>query len=243
MPSRLRRASAAVASSRVESSPSAEPASSPWEQPEVEEINTKRNRRAEASLSSLREAVDAMPLRPEQSRFCSDETLLRYLRITSGNVERALSKIKGTLAWRASHVDNKPLTCRQCVADPDSHCFFALGPDRRGWELIYACPARGKNKDPDGGLNHMYMLFESVFDRNRSKGKITWMIDLHGLGLWDINPRHATTATPVAANHYPERLGQVCLLDAPAIFSLVWKSITPVLDPLTARKVRRPARP
>lgn len=102
---------------------------------------------------------------------------------------------------------------------------------------MYACPARSRRKDPDGGLAHMYMVFESAFARNSGAGKIAWLIDLSNLGLRDINPRTATTAVPVFALHYPERLGQVCLLDAPAIFKLVYSQISPLVDPLTARKV------
>ena len=205
---------------------------------ELEQFIAAREAKAQSGLGALRSRVEALALTPAQQAFLSDHTLLRYLCVTEGDAAKALVKIQDTLAWRTQHIDNRPCACRACEADPDSHCFFALGPDARGWELMYACPARSRRKDPDGGLAHMYMVFESAFARNSAPGKIAWLIDLKNLGLRDIDPRTATTAVPVFANHYPERLGQVCLLDAPAVFKFIYSRITPLVDPLTARKVR-----
>ena len=77
----------------------------------------------------------------------------------SGTNVRTLARLKETLAWRTSFLCEgaaEPLTphCKWCADDSCSHFFFSLGKDKRGWELLYCCPARTRSKDPNGQLWH-----------------------------------------------------------------------------------------
>ena len=46
-----------------------------------------------------------------------------------------------------------------------------------------------------------------------------------GAGMADCDPRLAKAFLDVSAKHYPERLGQFFVVDAPSVFSLLWKGI------------------
>ena len=83
----------------------------------------------------------------------------------------------------------------------------------------------------------MTMVMEDVFDRGAISGRFVWMIDLHNLGMGDLDPRVATGAVPLLMQHQVGRLGQAVLLDAPFIFGMFWSAVTPLLDQPTADRV------
>jgi hypothetical protein len=84
---------------------------------------------------------------------------------------------------------------------------------------------------------HMAFEIERLFDHNAAPGKMTWIIDFAGFGLAHADPRLGATALPMFANHYPERMGQIVLVDPPALFHGVWIGVQPILDLVTRSKV------
>jgi len=176
-----------------------------------------------------------------QLQFLSDATLLRYLRARDSNLEAAAQMLEATLEWRARHFDSEDESerrCRPCATDPRSHCFFQLFTDTAGRKVLYSCAARASNKDVDDNMMHMAWEIEHLFGgRNSASGKITWLIDMKGFGMRDLHPGMARAAFPMFANHFPERMSQIVLLNAPAIFSGLYKVILPLLDPVTKNKI------
>lgn len=86
---------------------------------DLESIVAARQQKAATGLGTLQKMVAALPtLQPEQAVFLSEHTLLRYLCATEGNAERALAKLKDTLAWRALHIDGRRCACEACESDP-----------------------------------------------------------------------------------------------------------------------------
>ena len=55
--------------------------------------------------------------------------------------------------------------------------------------------------------------------------------------LLQLSSPQGANAMPMFANHYPERMGQIVVLDPPALFQGLWLSIQPILDPVTKSKV------
>eukprot|EP00287_Rhodomonas_sp_CCMP768_P032059 CAMPEP_0202854826 /NCGR_PEP_ID=MMETSP1389-20130828/91203_1 /ASSEMBLY_ACC=CAM_ASM_000865 /TAXON_ID=302021 /ORGANISM="Rhodomonas sp., Strain CCMP768" /LENGTH=179 /DNA_ID=CAMNT_0049533427 /DNA_START=195 /DNA_END=730 /DNA_ORIENTATION=- len=72
---------------------------------------------------------------------------------------------------------------------------------------------------------------------NSAPGKYVWVIDFNGFGMRDCNPRMATTAIPMFADQYPERMGQIVLINPPAAFQILWRAVKPILDPVTKEKI------
>jgi hypothetical protein len=66
-----------------------------------------------------------------------------------------------------------------------------------------------------------------------------WVLDFHGFGLADCDPRLARIFLNLSAAHYPERLGHFFIVSAPALFNTLWKAIQGMVDPVTREKVGR----
>jgi len=62
------------------------------------------------------------------------------------------------------------------------------------------------------------------------------LIDLHGFGLGDADPRLALRLVPLFVNHYPDRIAQAVILDAPWVFKGIWAMVAPLLDELGQMK-------
>ena len=108
--------------------------------------------------------------------------------------------------------------CVECDSDATQHCFFRIGTDADGNEVMYSCAARARNKDPHANCRHMAVELERIFRGNCEPGKIVWVIDFNGFGVADCNPRMGATAFPMFGNHYPERMGQIVCLEPPLVF-------------------------
>lgn len=165
----------------------------------------------------------------------------------SATVQKTLSALQSTLRWRDSMgFDPDPATapprvCEQCAADQDSHCFFSIGHDRRGWEVIYCCPPRSRLKDPASSSMHAFKCFEAIDARapdGRGTGKFVMAVDLHGLGFSDLNPQTALTTTSAILAHYVGQIGQVVILDAPFAFKGIWAMLSSMLDATNAARVQ-----
>ena len=205
-------------------------------------FDNKRHQAALLVLAPFRERMLAKAKRtPAQLEFMTDATLLRYLRARDSNLEAAETMLEATLKWRAQHFDSNDGSercCRPCETDPRSHCFFQLFTDTVGRKVLYSCAARASNKVIDDNMMHMAWEIEHLFGgRNSDPGKITWIIDMNGFGMLDLHPGMGSATFPMFANHFPERLSQIVLLDAPVIFSGLFKVIVPLLDPVTRNKI------
>ena len=187
------------------------------------EFDQKRNVEALKHLEAFREKLGGVLAKDEaqkseailadRRRFCSDDTLLRYLRARDSDQAASLALLQSTLAWRESTLfsgaGGTTPVCEACGTEPCSHCFFRVGTDIDGNQVMYSCAARAVNKDPQANCRHMACEVERIFKGNSSSGRIVWIIDFNGFGVSDCNPRMGATVLPAFANHYPERMSQI----------------------------------
>jgi hypothetical protein len=165
----------------------------------------------------------------------------------STTVRKTLAAMQATLKWRDTQgFDPDPATapprrCEECEADPHAHCFFSIGLDKRGWEVLYCCPPRSRLKDPRSSSTHAFKCFEAINARapdGPGTGKFVMAVDLHGLGFSDLNPQTALTTTSAILAHYVGQIGQVIILDAPLAFKGVWAMLSGMLDAPNAARVQ-----
>ena len=64
---------------------------------------------------------------------------------------------------------------------------------------------------------HMAYELERLYDGNRLAGQYVWAIDFSGFGLRDCSAQMAATGIKMFLDHYPERMGQIVLVDPPRI--------------------------
>ncbi|KAI1489925.1 CRAL-TRIO domain-containing protein [Biscogniauxia mediterranea] len=65
------------------------------------------------------------------------------------------------------------------------------------------------------------------------------IMDLAGVGLSNASQvfGYVQQASAMSNNYYPERLGHMYLINAPSLFSWVWRTVKGFLDPVTASKI------
>lgn len=205
---------------------------------DLDAIMRRRRSLALQQLQAMRLRFCVEDLTPAQAHFCSDATLLRYLEARDGDLDEATDMLRSSLHWRAHNVDSLGPVCHACKADPTSHCFFSIGKDRRGWDLLYSSPGKAASKDVMSSVAHMALMLEQCFDRGARSGKAVWIIDLRGIGWRDLDPNMGRTVVPMFSAHYPERMGQIVVLHAPFFFKAVWELISSLVDPVTNMKIR-----
>lgn len=165
------------------------------------------------------------PSSPDQSKFISPQ--------------QALRRIRDTLAWfEAERPDH--LHCRACARDPKSHYMQVVAWDRGRRPTIYSCLSIPTCRTMEDTRAHMIATFQqAIACMAGGVEDWVWVLDMHGFGLRDIDPRIAFAFLKVSAAHYPERLAQAYIVSAPRIFSTFWHSISPFIDAKTKAKVGR----
>ena len=76
-------------------------------------------------------------------------------------------------------------------------------------------------------------------DASRGIEKLSYIIDMTGFSLSrsgdaSVGRRWAS----ILSNHYPERCYLVAVVNAPRIFSMLWRVLSPFIDKVTKEKVR-----
>mmetsp|Transcript_15117 Transcript_15117/g.32788 ORF Transcript_15117/g.32788 Transcript_15117/m.32788 type:complete len:312 (+) Transcript_15117:167-1102(+) len=167
-----------------------------------------------------------------------DETLKRFLKATGGNYQLTLKRLQKTAAWRA---DRKPeeVDCPACAADCTSHYMHLCGYDKQGRPVLYSTFALMGKRTVHLTMDHMIQMFEMAV-RSMPPGveQWVWLNDFVGFGVSDLNPSLALSFLELSADHYPERLGQLLVLDAPGILTPLWNMLKPFIDPVTHKKIR-----
>jgi len=86
----------------------------------------------------------------------------------------------------------------------------------------------------------VYTLERAVACLPPGQDKLCWVIDFSGFstrltGL--SNMQMSKRTLHLLQNHYPERLGMAILLNAPFVFTVFWKLVSPFIDENTKKKV------
>jgi len=176
-------------------------------------------------------------LKPEH--IADDATVARFVRATNGNLKESIKRLKSTCDWRAK-AKPEEVVCKACAKNSRSHYMHVVGHDLLGRPIIYSCVALAENKVYEDNRDHMIQTFETAIKcMPEGVEQWVWVCDFHGFGMSDaLNVKIAKAFLEISAAHYPERLGQFVLLDAPPVFSMLWKAIKSLVDPKTYAKIR-----
>lgn len=150
---------------------------------------------------------------------------------------QAVKRIRETLAWQQEERPSQ-MHCTACARDAKSHYMQVMAFDRGRRPTIYSCLSIPSNHTVEDNRVHMISIFEQAIALMQGAVEDwVWVLDMHGFGLKNIDPRIAFAFLKVSAAHYPERLAQAYIISAPRIFHGFWKTITPFIDPKTKSKV------
>jgi hypothetical protein len=194
-------------------------------------------------LKDFRQSLE-LDTRSDSARaFCTDGTLLRYLRARNWKIKDAKKMLDASLAWR-DEMNPEQVRCPKCAKDPMAHNMRCVGLDSLGRPVIYTCFRQAHDRwNAEANMMHMIqtlegasVLMEAEGIQVNPSGKWVWVIDFEGYSLSDNNPKTTMLAARLL-DQYPERLGLCVLFGAPWLFSAVWKVVRPILNEVTANKV------
>lgn len=178
-------------------------------------------------------------LLPEEREWCSDATLRRYSAARPKDYSAALAMLKATLAWRRTAVVG-PLHCPKCDVRRTSHCFVPIGTADAS-VFVYGCPARASDPDVEGTVRHVVHCLEHAFAAHGCE-TWTWLVDFKGFGFSHaMQARLGIAFARIFAEHFPERLRRIFLINTPVVFSLLLSAIEPFADARTMSKIVRVA--
>ncbi|GAX78171.1 hypothetical protein CEUSTIGMA_g5613.t1 [Chlamydomonas eustigma] len=182
------------------------------------------------------EVLRKVNISPED--FLDDACIQRYFRATGGDEKSAVNRIADTLKWRQETRPDR-LDCPACLTDPQSHYFHLCGFDQSGRPVLYSNFLLVGNRSVPKLVEHMIQMFELTIQfMPAGVEQWVWLNDFVGFGIMDCNPSLGLSFIELLASHYPERLGKLLVLDAPALMTPVWSMIKPFVDPVTHKKIK-----
>ncbi|KAK9798213.1 hypothetical protein WJX73_007072 [Symbiochloris irregularis] len=178
----------------------------------------------------------------EEGRI-DDLTYGRWLRAENYNVKKAATRLREHAAWRVKYVPHGSIPEADVQRELDTGKAYVQGFDKHGRPLTI-CTGRLHSKavrDLDETKRFICYTLDAALRSNDIKrnpeGKICSIFDLRGMSMDSIDAAVLRAVFDLLANHYPERLGKLWMLDAPGIFYALWKVVSPFVDSVTKAKI------
>uniref|UniRef100_A0A7S0VUD6 CRAL-TRIO domain-containing protein n=1 Tax=Hemiselmis tepida TaxID=464990 RepID=A0A7S0VUD6_9CRYP len=191
----------------------------------------------------LSDWVSGLELQEVNRGFCGDRrNLMRFAVARRGNLEGARKQLEKCLRWREENLPADPLRlgCEACEADRHTHCFFSLGLDIQGRNVVYASAPRAKMNGARDAVLHMARTLELGWSHAHVAPQWVWVIDFTGFRMHDaMQVKTSVAVMSTFGDVMPERLGGVILVNPPTILSIILTAIKPFVDDRTMSKVVR----
>lgn len=175
----------------------------------------------------------------EEEFWLSYECMLRYLRATKWDVQKAIERLESTLKWRREfgvythtpeYLEPEFLTGKQLL----------FGYDSQNRPALYMFPSRQNTETSDRQIHQVVWTLERAADlMGPGTETLALMID-YGEKGGKSGPPFSTSlkVLNILQDHYPERLGRAFVINVPFLLNAFYKMITPFMDPVTREKLK-----
>lgn len=178
--------------------------------------------------------------RPDEfSRFCSDESVSRYLRARNWNVKKAVKMLENSLIWRMSYKPEEILWEHVAAEAETGKIYRSSYVDKHGRVVLVMRPKFQNSKSTKSQIKYLvYCMENAILNLPSDQEQMIWLIDFHGFNLSNISINSTKETANILQNQYPERLGLAILYNPPKFFEPFYKVVKPFLEPKTANKVK-----
>jgi hypothetical protein len=170
-----------------------------------------------------------------------DDCLCRYLRARDWELEKAQKLLLSTLKWRMEFHPEK-LHPGMFITEAATGKIYRNGFDKFGRPVCYMRPRLENTKDYANQVRFLvYTLERTVKSMDIARGveSWVWIFDFKGMSIFNATPMStAKEVLDIIMTCYPERLALAVLVDAPYIFSVFFTAISPLIPPMTKKKLR-----
>jgi hypothetical protein len=195
------------------------------------------------TLGELRKRVtNELPKKPYLE---SDETLLRFLRARGFHLNKTFAMLKEDVEWREQFEGYHFIVSRDFRGAFQMHlerCIYLTGKSRDGRPILTVRARHFWPKLVDDPIQVVYFFLfyvDGICKMAEDAGHLTFfgLLDLEGFGYANFSFQLVKIAVGVLQDHFPERLGCIYVLNAPMVFSAIWRMIQPLLDERTRSKI------
>jgi hypothetical protein len=179
----------------------------------------------------------------------------RFLAGCEGDVEEAKERYAATTKWRKENDVDSILLRPSPVFTDMKECFthFMHKKDRQGHLISYEFlggqrkalhdfTARGVSED-EAIMHHVRMMefmWNVIDPRPFPDGNMLKIYDIKGISMADLSSdvvNYTKHWGEVMATYNPERVYQVFIINPPAWFNLIWKLVSPLVNPKTRERI------
>jgi len=195
-------------------------------------------------LNEFREAIKEDIADEEERAWLDDNCLCRYLRARNWELEKSLEMIRKTLEWRREYKPHKIVAKDIEIELKNDGKMYRHGFDKHGQPIVYMKPGKDNTGVPEKEWKVKYLVYimekcAKSIKPSTGAEKLVWLIDFSNYSTMGGIPmaKISKEIVDILQNHYPERLGAAYIMNAPFMFEVFWKMISPFVDPITKQKV------
>lgn len=170
--------------------------------------------------------------------FCTDEEVTRFLKARNFDPAKSYKMIREAILWRRE-ARPQALTPKSVEEQAVTGKTYVAGRDAYGRPVIVMDSSCENSKDHAAKIN--FLLFNLEYAKMLMRGSVDkWVlfIYLDKFSFWSMPPMKTSKETNnCLMQRYPERLGHCILYNAPTLFNVLWKVVSPFIDPRTKKKI------
>lgn len=198
----------------------------------------------ERKVVQLKDAVaSVVAASAAHTAFCTRGTYIRYLRARSWNLAKATKMLLETLRWRAEYQPHALHWDNIKQEGARGKLFILEQPDKAGRPVVLMRPRleaaySGNSDERVKWLVYTLEQAARIADVSAADGKMTWLVDYVGYNSKNSPPiKVSLQVLSILQNHFPERLGCAVSYRPPTLFNILWRAVSPFIDPNTRDKL------
>ena len=188
------------------------------------------------------EAVERLKVRVAEKQFAykfTDVALLRYIRGSKGDEEKAYHYIEKHVQWRIDE-DVENVNKESAPNEIATNKAVIFGRDKRDRPIVYVMVRRHKANNRDINEVKKFIIYsfnELMRLSNPVNEQMTLIFDMTSFSMGNMDYEVVRLLIDLLQFNFPEVLGQCFIVDAPFVFWACWYVIKPWIDPVTALKI------
>ncbi|OQS04643.1 SEC14 cytosolic factor [Thraustotheca clavata] len=194
--------------------------------------------------------VSKAPQRPEVIPEISFSP--RFIAAEKGDEVKGRARYEATLQWRRENQVDGMLYEVQTHFHTIKSCYpqYFHGRSKNGHCVYYEKigkidlkKLKSSGLTLDQLLRHYMYITEYLWLilEPSDTGRTISVLDAEGVGFYDLTGEvmeFVRRAMAFVSAHYPERSAQIFIINVPTWFNVIWKGISPLVDPVTKEKIR-----
>ncbi|WVQ97364.1 hypothetical protein IAU59_004476 [Kwoniella sp. CBS 9459] len=186
-------------------------------------------------------ASEKSALTDREMMFLSQETFLRFLKGSKGDLTATITRLEACLVWRRTErVDDLEYMAADCAAEARTGKNIVMGFSKHNQPITYFFPSRNSTPLEERRVVHGIFMLERAYDLMPA-GVTNTLVVFNFSGKRQGPPTSISAARQtihILSAYYPESLGVCIFQDMPWIVKGFVNLMWPFVDPVTKGKVK-----